>query len=189
MTSEPVALGLLRSIEDAELELMLSWRNEPFVRKNMYTTHEIGMDEHLRWWQKISQSSEHKYFMYEYQGQPLGIVGFNEIDSLSKNASWAFYASPCAPRGTGSRMEYLALNYAFDKLGLHKLHGEVLAFNDRVVKLHQKFGFKIEGVLREQHWNDGAFVDVLRIGLLAREWSTHRNVMLNKLKAVLEVRE
>lgn len=41
-------------------------------------------------------------------------------------------------------MEYLALEYAFKDMGLHKLFCEVLAFNAPVIKLHQKFGFKIE---------------------------------------------
>lgn len=173
--------GILRLIKDSELQLMLSWRNDPAVRENMYTTHEIALEEHLYWWERVRNSEVHKYFMYECNDTPLGIVAFNHIDKASRHSSWAFYASPSAPRGTGSKMEFLALDYAFGELELHKLHGEVLAFNERVVKLHQKFGFKIEGVLREQHISGGEFVDVVRVGLLAREWDAQRNVMFDKL--------
>lgn len=174
-------LGLLRAIKPEELELMLSWRNAPGVRANMYTRHEISLDEHLQWWGRIQSRVDQKYFMYECQSTPLGIVAFTGIDTASRNSSWAFYASPQAPKGTGSRMEYLALECAFNEQKLHKLYCEVLAVNSPVIKLHQKFGFKIEGILREQHRVDEVFVDVYKLGILAREWSSKREEMQEKL--------
>ena len=56
-------LGILRSIADDELELMRSWRNEPAVRANMYTRHEISREEHLNWWGKTKERADQKYFM------------------------------------------------------------------------------------------------------------------------------
>ena len=181
MNAKSGQLGRLRSIRDSELELMRSWRNELSVRTNMYTTHEISEDEHLSWWKSIEDSKRQRYFMYEHAGTPIGIVGFMGIDQTSQNSSWAFYASPKAPRGTGSRMEVLALNYAFDQLALHKLCCEVLAFNNPVIKLHEKFGFKIEGILRDQYKRDGEFIDIYRLGLLSGEWAEKRDEMIAKL--------
>lgn len=174
-------IGVLRPIQPEELELMLSWRNAPTVRANMYTRHEISLKEHQAWWARIKERNDQQYFMYEFQGAPLGIVAFTNIDNINKNSSWAFYASPEAPKGTGSKMEFLALEHAFYKLNLHKLHCEVLAFNTPVIKLHQKFGFTVDGVLREQHRVDEKYTDVYRLGLLAREWDTHRETMQKKL--------
>jgi len=176
------SFGKLRSIKPEELELMLSWRNAPNVRANMYTRHEISTDEHLAWWSRIQQRTDQKYFMCEMGGTSSGIVGFMGIDTDSKNSSWAFYASPEAPKGTGSKMEFLALEYAFHELGLHKLYCEVLAFNSPVIKLHQKFGFKVEGILREHHKVDDTFVDVYRLGLLSHEWEEHRTAMHDKIE-------
>ena len=64
-------------------------------------------------------------------------------------------------------MEFLALEHAFNTLKLHKLYCEVFAFNSPVVKLHQKFGFQIEGTFREQRVVDGSYVDVFRLDILA----------------------
>lgn len=160
---------------------MLSWRNEPSVRANMYTRQEISLGEHLAWWSRTQQHKDQQYFMFESNGIPSGIVGFMNIDMLNESSSWAFYASPKAPKGTGSKMEFLALEYAFHELGIHKLHCEVLAFNAAVIKLHQKFGFKVEGVLREHHKLDKAFVDIYKLGLLSYEWEEHRTAMYDKL--------
>lgn len=177
-------LGILRPIKDTELELMLSWRNAPLVRENMYTTREISLADHLSWWECTSSSDSQRYFMYEFHDKPLGIVGFTDLERCNQNSSWAFYASPNAVKGTGSRMEFLALDYAFKELGLHKLCCEVLAFNTPVIKLHEKFGFKVEGILRDQYHRDGRFIDIYRLGILAREWRNAREAMIAKLARI-----
>lgn len=180
-------LGCLRAIKPEELDLMRSWRNAPGVRANMYTRHEISLAEHLAWWERIQTRSDQQYFMYEHQGTPFGIVAYNGVDETNQNSSWAFYASPEAPKGTGSRMEYLALEHAFRGKLLHKLYCEVLAFNTPVIRLHEKFGFKIEGILREQHKIADAFVDIYRLGILAPEWAQKREQMLSKLLHLSDV--
>ncbi len=174
-------LGELRAIRPEELELMLSWRNAPSVRANMYTGHEISLVEHLEWWARTQDRTDQKYFMYELQGVPLGIVALTGINFASQHSSWAFYASPKAPKGTGSKMEFLALEYAFQDMRLHKLWCEVLAFNVAVIKLHQKFGFKVEGVFREQHRMEVSSIDVYRLGILSSEWHVRREEILSKL--------
>ena len=175
------SIGILRSIADDELELMRAWRNEPAVRANMYTQHEISREEHLTWWKKTQTRTDQKYFIYEMAGTPFGIAAFTCIDIHSQNSAWAFYSSPMAPRGAGSKMEFLMLDYAFATLQLQKLYCEVLAFNAPVIKLHKKFGFKVEGVFRYQHKLGDNFVDTYRLGILAPEWLEQRQAMLEKL--------
>jgi UDP-4-amino-4,6-dideoxy-N-acetyl-beta-L-altrosamine N-acetyltransferase len=147
----------------------------------MYTRHEISFEEHIAWWARTKHRDDQKYFMCEINGLPVGIVAFVGVDLVNQGSSWAFYASPQAPKGTGSKMEFLALEYAFTVLGLHKLHCEVLAFNTTVIKLHQKFGFVVEGILREQHLVDKSFVDIYRLGLLDCEWAVQREKMKEKI--------
>ena len=176
------SFGKLRVIKNDELELMRSWRNQPDVRLNMYTSHLISVDEHLLWWERIKVANDQQYFMYERNARPLGIVAFNSINQSDRHSLWAFYTSPSAPMGTGSYMEFLALEYAFVNLQLHKLSSGVLAFNAAVIKLHLKFGFKEEGILRAQHNHAGKYVDVCRLGILADEWQEKRQAMGIKLK-------
>ena len=73
------------------------------------------------------------------------------------------------------------MEYAFTKWGLHELCCEVLAFNSTVIKLHEKFGFKVEGILREQHKLEDAFIDIFRLGMLAADWSAKREEMRLKV--------
>jgi UDP-4-amino-4,6-dideoxy-N-acetyl-beta-L-altrosamine N-acetyltransferase len=147
----------------------------------MYTHHEITLDEHIAWWENTRQRTDQLYLMYVHRETPLGVVAVNGIDLVHRNAAWAFYASPEAPKGSGSKMEWLALHYAFKSLGLHKLHCEVLAFNQPVIKLHEKFGFKVEGIFREHYLSESGFVDIYRLGMLSREWEHRCQEMLNKI--------
>lgn len=176
-------LGQIRPIHNADLELMRRWRNAPNIRANMYTQHEITADEHRAWWEKTRHNTAHQYFMYEYQGEPTGIASLNGIDRRNNCSSWAFYVSPDAPRGSGSRLEFVMLEHTFKVVGLHKLHCEVLAFNTAVIKMHQKFGFKEEGIFREQHRVGEQYVDIHRLGILASEWMALNDKMLAHLQS------
>ncbi len=177
------SVGLLRNIQKSEVELMLSWRNHPSVKMNMYNQHEITLEEHLKWWEKTAVSEYDQYFMYELAGVPTGIVGFNNINKNNKNSAWAFYASSTAAKGSGAKIEFLALEYAFNTLNLHKLFCEVLAFNAPVIKMHKKFGFVEEGIFREQYCIDDQFIDIYRLGILKNEWLMNREAMKKKINS------
>lgn len=174
-------LGKLRPIDDSELELMLSWRNSDEVRKNMYTTSIIELNDHLQWYANVQKSLNKCYLMYENQRKPLGIVAFTDIDAVNKQSSWAFYSDPKSPRGTGGKMEFLALDYAFNVLKMHKLSCEVLDYNTAVIRLHKKFGFRQEGYFREQHLHQNHYCGVYRFGILKAEWQKERPTMLELL--------
>ncbi len=160
---------------------MLSWRNAPTVRANMYTRHEISLTEHKAWWAKTSKRADQRYCMYEFQGRPLGIVAFKDIDTVHNISSWAFFASPDAPKGTGGKMEWLALDLAFREMRLCELKCEVLAHNLPVIKLHKKFGFIIKGVLREHYKSDEGTVDIYQLAILNDEWEARRLDMLETI--------
>lgn len=172
----------LRTMTDSDLDMVRAWRNHPSVRANMYTRHEISAEEHRQWWSRTRSSDSSMYLIFmDAGGSPQGVVAFTAIDRANGHASWAFYASPDAPRGVGSRMEMLALDHAFGQLKLHRLHCEVLAFNTAVNRLHQKFGFSVEGVLREHHLHEDRYVDVWRLAILDREWTDARDSVLARL--------
>jgi RimJ/RimL family protein N-acetyltransferase len=59
-------------------------------------------------------------------------------------------------------------------MGLDRLWCEVLAFNDRVVAIHEKFGSRVEGVLRQHIRKNGEVHDVVRMAVLSEEWPAIR---------------
>jgi len=153
----------------ADLEMVLLWRNRPEVRSYMFTQHEIGLEEHTRWFMRASQDSNRHLLIFENQGIALGFIHIHQV-APGGIADWGFYAAPEAPKGTGRQLGHAALKYAFTATGCTKLCAQVLCYNVRSMRFHQNLGFKPEGILRRQHFDGQHYHDVVCFGLLANEW-------------------
>lgn len=159
----------VRPMTGEDLELVLSWRNHPEVRRFMYTSHEIGEDEHRAWFDRARANPAITLLIYERDGEPRGFVNITRSRAETV-ADWGFYLAPEAEKGTGRKLGSQALAYAFDTLGLHKLCGQALGFNERSIAFHKALGFLEEGRLRDQHFDGAAYHDVVCFGLLVDEW-------------------
>ena len=62
------------------------------------------------------------------------------------------------------------LNFAFNRMNLHKVYLRVYDYNKRGVKSYQKCGFKKGGILREMFYDEGKYYDVVMMGILKREF-------------------
>lgn len=165
----------LHPLAETDLALILPWRNAPAVRAAMYHHHEIDPREHGAWFARMRGDPGARWYLYRDRGhEPQGVVYFTALDPGQGTASWGFYTRPDASPGTGTRMLREGLELAFGELGLRKLEGEALMTNAASLAIHRKLGFVQEGVFREQHFDGECYVDVVRFGLLAREWAGQR---------------
>lgn len=160
----------LREIDEADLPLVLEWRNAEDVRNNMYTNHVISIDEHRSWWESQKNNPRTRLLICELDGSAVGVITFTNYTGPEGIATWAFYSGDRARKGVGVAMEVAALNYAFDNLRVRKLECEVLDFNSSVIRFHLRHGFRVEGILREGYVRDGKPYDVYRLAMLARDW-------------------
>lgn len=163
------AQGHLRKMVDGDLSLVLQWRNHPDVRRYMYTQHEITPEEHTQWFAQSRHDDTRELLIFTIDDVPLGYVNFQK-STTSAVADWGFYLAPDAPKGTGSQLGCAALNYAFKKMNLHKVCGQVLDYNEKSSRFHLHLGFKREGVLRQQYFDGENYHDVECFGLLSDEW-------------------
>lgn len=159
----------LRPMTEADLEQVLQWRNHPEVRRCMYTTHEIHLDEHREWFESASANPSIDLLIYEKDDIPQGFVNITRT-RCAQVADWGFYLAQNSLRGRGRELGKLAIKYAFAQLGLHKICGQALGFNERSIAFHKTLGFAEEGRLREQHFDGSQFHDVVCFGLLNRDW-------------------
>lgn len=165
--------GLLRVMEERDLQSVLSWRNHSEVRRYMFNSGEISWGEHVAWFAAASTNPRKHLLVFESGGVLLGFINFSESAS-GGIAEWGFHAAPDAPKGTGKHMLGLALSHGFSQLGLHKVSAQVLQGNPRSLALHRKLGFMEEGCLREQHSDGSGYQSVYCFGLLRREWLAER---------------
>jgi UDP-4-amino-4,6-dideoxy-N-acetyl-beta-L-altrosamine N-acetyltransferase len=156
-------------MEIGDLETVLSWRNHPKVRSYMFNQDVVGLVEHTEWFLRESLNSKKHILIFEENFIPLGFLNITQ-SLVAKDGVWGLYAAPNAPLGTGSLLASEGLTYAFKILGLLKLTAEVIAFNDRSIRLHSKLGFRLERTLGNQHFDGQKHHDVLCFALMATEW-------------------
>lgn len=170
----------LRPIAGEDLEKVLEWRNSSRIRSVMFNDHIITMEAHLEWFKRISSDNSALCFIFEAGGRPVGVVNFTNIDRRNSRCHWGFYiGDKAAPRGSGTMMGYLAVEYVFEALKIRKLCGEILESNAQSVKFHKKLGFVEEGLLKRHVLKNGIYEDVLIMALFYEEWEIARGRLEN----------
>lgn len=165
------AQGRLRNMVEEDLAQVLEWRNSERVRAGMYTDQVIELAQHLAWFQRVKVDASAVYLIFEYDGEPVGVVNFSELDQKNHKGVWGFYLGvEDLPRGVGTLMGRLGLAFAFGELQLDKLNGEALAGNGASIRFHQRLGFRQEKLLSQYVMKNGKLEDVLVFGLLAEEY-------------------
>jgi len=174
--TETMSAVTLRDLRLDDITRILEWRNLPEVATYMYTDHWISEAEHSRWFAGAMSDETKRYWIIELDDAPVGLANLYDISALQRRCYWAFYLADDRVRGkgVGSFTERFVLRYVFEDLGLDKLCCEVLATNEAVVKMHQRYGFSIDGVLRSHVIKGGQRVDVVTMSLLRDEWASGR---------------
>lgn len=61
------------------------------------------------------------------------------------------------------------IDYGFSTMGLHRIHADVEPENEPSCALLRKFGFKLEGTLRDVEFKDGRFLSLHQYSLLSTD--------------------
>ncbi len=162
----------LRPLGLDDMVRVLGWRNLPQVAAYMYTDHRISDAEHARWFATAMNDDTKRYWIIELDGEPVGLANLYDISLAQKRASVALYIARETARGAGvgSATDGLLISQAFEMVGLDKLCAEVLANNERGIRVHQRNGFAIDGVLRGHVLKAGVRVDVVTMSLFREQW-------------------
>lgn len=102
-------------------------------------------------------------------GEPIGGVAFLNYDKHQQKAELRKLIGNPAHRGQGLAREASALwiRYGIQSLGLEKIYLNTFETDIRNIRLNERLGFKVEGVLRGEVVVNGVRRDVLRMALLA----------------------
>ncbi len=166
-----------------DLEMVRQWRNSPEVAAYMYNDHFITEEQQKNWFASLQKNTSAKCWIIEYDGKKLGLVSVTDINSTFSSCSWAFYLGDNSVRGAGigGKVEYNIMKYVFEELKLIKLRCEVFVFNDNVIRMHEKFGFRREAYYREHCFKNGKFEDVVGLAILKSEWEAIKENVYNKV--------
>jgi RimJ/RimL family protein N-acetyltransferase len=117
--------------------------------------------------------------------QPIGVIHLKQLDAETGCAEWQFAISPQF-WGTGVFPEAanLAIEFAFDHAGAHRLEARAAVLNGRGNGALRKLGAAQEGVLRKSLSYRGEFVDQILWAIVDEDWRAYRGVTLEQSQQV-----
>lgn len=164
----------LRNVREDDLERVRAWRTLPEITRYMYTDPDLTPEDQKAWFARLASSPRDRAWIIELcDGDiPVGLMSLSDIDRDHRRACWAYYIADERARGKGlaKSLELNIYAHVFETMGLGRLWCEVLGFNARVVQIHEKFGSRVEGTLRQHIWKNGEAHDVVRMAVMAQDW-------------------
>lgn len=164
----------LTPLEHEDLPLIVEWRNQPSVRRWFFDKSLISRSAQEEWYRRYLADPRRQMFVARLKesGDPVGVIGFSAIDAANRSAEIGstIVAGAARGHGYGAEMVRAMLEYGFRDLNLHRIYAYAIGRNAASIRVKQKCGFRIEGVLREAHYCDGAYADVVLLAILRAEW-------------------
>ncbi len=132
-----------------------------------------GFEEFLMWAERERGSGTHVCFGILEPGTdiPVGLFQIRALEGGFRVSEWGFALAP-QHWGTGLFVEsaQLALEFAFNELGVHRLEARAATRNGRGNAALRKLGAVQEGVLRQSFFRNGEYMDQALWSILADDW-------------------
>lgn len=177
----------LRPMERNDLLFLRDLANDPVVRANV-----VGWDWPLslasqeRWFDGgVDTPTTRRLVIEGDDGTPIGITGLWDIDWHNRTAMTAIKIGgnpEFRGRGYGKRAVWATMDFAFNDVGLNRLYGAILEFNEASFATYvEKSGWKREGVARQHVWRGGRYWDMVHVGVLREEYISWRSARDSEL--------
>ena len=98
----------------------------------------------------------------------MGLHRVNWIDRTAVTGSWL--AKDYWGRGFGTDAKMHLLWFAYDRLNLRKICSAALAHNVRSIGHNQHCGYQIESTLKQQHFKNGQYHDLVQLACYREDW-------------------
>ena len=106
-----------------------------------------------------------------YDGTLVGSMGFNKIDLENSWAEIGYWlGEDFQGKGIITECVKAMIGYGFNDLGLHRIQIRCDSNNVKSKKIPEKFGLRLEGIIRENHKKGSVYSDGLIYGILKNEW-------------------
>ncbi|KIG13000.1 flagellin modification protein FlmH [Enhygromyxa salina] len=162
---------VLRPLDDALLDQVSEWLAEPGVRSSFVTPYPATTSGTAQLAAHFA-SAACRYFCIEYEGEPVGIIGAENLDEHARRLEMRKLVGhrELQGMGIGKRATFAFLYYAFKILAYEKVYIYSTDVNVRNLNLNSQFGFALEGVFLQELQGAEERLDILRMGLMRSRW-------------------
>ncbi|MCD7935348.1 MAG: GNAT family N-acetyltransferase [Tannerellaceae bacterium] len=118
------------------------------------------------------KDSDEMVFIIHYRNRFAGLAGLKNPDRENKKVEIGYWLVPtCEGKGIMTRSCRRLIEYAFDKMDMNRILIQVYVENRKSRRIPERLGFQEEGIEREGELLVSGFSDVVKYGLLKREYN------------------
>lgn len=160
----------IRTLEFDDLQFRVECINDPKVADTTNFDLPMTLERTVEWFAGLESRSNRIDASIVKGGQLAGFCGLVDIDERSRRAEiYCFVGSGYHGQGIGSQAIALLSEYAFSRLGLHRVYLYTLTYNLAMLRVMDKLGWTLEGTLRRDVLHDGRYLDRHILGLLSED--------------------
>jgi RimJ/RimL family protein N-acetyltransferase len=168
----------IRPITRDDTDHIVLWRNNSSVLQNFIDQTRITPEIHSAWLEKKVLTGEVYQFIIQDNEtkRDVGSVFLRDIDTYHLHGEYGVFIGDdaCRGRGLGTEACLLICRFAFEQLGLNRVFLRVIASNTAAIRSYEKVGFVQEGVFRKHVKLNGAWCDLIFMGLLKEEFENEK---------------
>jgi diamine N-acetyltransferase len=163
LTGERAALGPLRR---EHLPSFAQWLNDPEVRRGVAYRGLVNDDAELKWYEEMTEAARAPrptavgFAVHDAaDGELVGVCDIARIDHHFSRADLGIFLGHRRGTGIGTDAVRLALDWAFNMLGLRNVMLETYEFNEQARRAYERAGFRLIGRRRDsvlamgRRWN------------------------------------
>lgn len=169
----------LRPLERNDLPLKVKWLNDPVVRETLLFQYPVSLAETEQWFERILQDPTRRDFIVVLKeaSAPVGYAGYASIDWVHRKAEpfIALGDREVWGKGLGTEIVHKLLDYGFNELGFNRQFGYMLTNNPGALKMDLRAGFKEEGLLKQDVFLHGRYIDRIMLGITRDEFNAAKS--------------
>lgn len=168
----------LRAFTRTDMAMLCNMFNDPDIERDVVGwCFPLSIEQQNHWFDTHLYDERNQRFIIDTaEFGPVGVISLTDIDWKNRTATDGIKLcrESCRGKGIGTDALMALLRYAFDELGLHRVSMTRLEENERSRKLHEKCGFKTEGLSRECIYKRGGYHNLVFAGVTK---SDYRNLI------------
>lgn len=177
----------LRALEADDYKTSVNWRNDSEISNLVGGPKYFVSSEREREWVRNAIFDNSKLVLaicIKGTNKYIGNIMLEDIDYVNRSAHVPVFIGDKTEwnKGYATEARMLMLEYAFHQRGLQRIVAYVLESNIASLKMHEKCGYKVEGVLRHSVYKNGVFHNQVMLSILRDEFDVKYREYCEKYK-------
>lgn len=170
----------LRALELEDYDLTLKWHQDEEISALVVGPRYFISTEREKEWIRNAIFDNEKLVLaicLKENDKHIGNVMLQDINYINRSAVVPVLVGDKDEwnKGYATEARLLMIKYAFEERGLYRITAHVIENNIGSIKMNEKCGFKVEGVMRQAIYKRGRFWDLYVMGVLRDEFDIAYN--------------